>query len=108
MAISFEWDKDFRGNEILLVRKTRGKISISELQEGLSKNYNFLGGWAVIIKATEEAGYQCVPGAGELKGDVVELRRVDDWEDCPICAAVLAADYCPHCGEHLIKKERET
>ena len=102
MAIKFEYGKDSRDNEILLAIKTRGKITISELQEQLSNDYRYQGTWAVIIKAQEESGYQGWGGGQEPKEDVVELRRVDEWENCPICAALLSPiDYCQHCGERL-------
>jgi len=102
VALKFEWDKNIHGKDVLLARKSRGKITISELQEELSKNYNFLGHWAVIVKASDESGYQGWGDNDVPKGDIIELHRVDDWDDCPICAAVISGvDYCPHCGDSI-------
>lgn len=102
MALSFEWDKDLHGADILLVRKTRGKISVPELQEEMRKNYGYHGAWAILFKAQEESGYQGWGDEQDPKGDVLELYRIDDGETCPLCAvAYSGVTYCPHCGERL-------
>lgn len=98
---NFEWDKDRHGKSILRVQKSRGKISITELQEELSRDYRFCGAWAVVFAARED-GFQCWGGEETAKGDVLELYPVNDGEDCPICAAVYSGvEYCPHCGERV-------
>jgi predicted amidophosphoribosyltransferase len=34
----------------------------------------------------------------------VALLIIEDYETCPICAAVYeGVEYCPHCGERLRK-----
>ena len=97
--LKFEWGSDLRGISILVARKSRGKITVSELQEAMSRDYRYNGGWALIFKAKDDS-YQ---GWGEEpKGDAVELYRVDDWETCPVCAVVLSGvEYCPHCNERI-------
>ena len=99
--LSFEWDKDVHNRDILLARKARGKITVAELQEELSKNCNYHGGWAILFKAQEDT-YQGWGDIDEPKGDILELYHVADWCDCPVCAAVFCGiEYCPHCGERI-------
>lgn len=101
MGISFEWDRDLRGNSVLLARKSRGKISIAELQEAMERDYRYQGSWAAIFKVSEDS-YQGWGGGSEPKGDVVELYQIGDGENCPVCAAVFSGiECCPHCGERL-------
>lgn len=108
MALTFEWDKDIYGRSVLIARKSRGKISIAELQEEMSRDYRYNGGWAIIVRAQEES-YQGWGGGEEPKGDVVELYQLGEDESCPVCAAVYrGVDYCPHCGEKLREGEQWT
>lgn len=88
MALEFEWGENYNGDSILLAKKSRGKISIKELQEELCRKEQFCGAWAVIVRVREDGGYQGWGDIEEPKGDVIELYRVDDYEKCPICAAV--------------------
>jgi len=105
MNITFEFDNDLRGIEVLLARKSRGKISISEIQEAMRDDNRFQGGWWAIVFKTQEESYQGWGDINQPKGDVLELYRVDDLEACPICATVLSVDYCRHCGEQIIEPQ---
>jgi hypothetical protein len=101
MAVTFEWGEDLHGRSVLLARKARGKISVSEIQEVMMRDERYHGAWAVLFRAREDSGYQGW-GDDEPKGDVLELYQVGDGEKCPLCAAIYAGvDYCPHCGEML-------
>lgn len=101
MALKFEWDEDVHGNSVLLARKARGKISISELQDEMGRDYRFNGAWAIVFQ-TREDSYTGWGGGEELKGDVLELYQINDDEKCPVCAAIYkSVDYCQHCGEKL-------
>jgi len=104
--ITFEWDKDIRGNEILLATKTRGKITIPELQEALRKDYRYQGsGWAITFKVFEDGGYIGWGDAEDPKGDILELYRIDEYDECPICRKLLSPiEYCNHCGEKLAQE----
>ncbi|MDR1061787.1 MAG: hypothetical protein LBL83_11400 [Clostridiales bacterium] len=100
--IDFEWEKNCHGQDILVARKKRGKISIAELQEAMGKDCRYRGGWAAIFAAREESGYQGWGGGEEPKGDALELYRVEDWATCPICAAAFCGiELCPHCGMRI-------
>ena len=99
--LKFEWDEDSRKIPVLIARKSRGKITVAELQEAMSRDYHYEGGWALIFKAKGDS-YQGWGGGEEPKGDIVELYRVDDWDTCPVCAVVLSGiECCPHCGESI-------
>jgi len=101
MGITFEWDNDIRGRSILLARKKRGKITVAELREELSRDWRYSGAWALIVRAQEES-YQGWGGGEEPKGDALELYQIGDGEECALCAAVFnGIDYCPHCGERI-------
>lgn len=103
--LKYEWDRDRNGNSVLLVRKSRGKISISELQEELSNDYRFNGVWAVVFAAREDS-YQGWDGGETPKGDILEVYPIQDGESCPACAAVYqGVEYCPHCGEQLREEQ---
>jgi DNA-directed RNA polymerase subunit RPC12/RpoP len=67
----------------------------------MSRNYNFCGGWALIVKVREES-YIGWGGMDEPKGDVLELYQIGDGADCPVCAVTYAGvEFCPHCGERI-------
>ena len=103
--LKFEWGTDLRGNSVLLARKSCGKITVAELQEELSRDYRYQGHWGIIFKADEESGYQGWGDHIAPKGDVIELYRIGDGENCPICTEVFSGiDYCPHCGEQIKEK----
>lgn len=106
MALSFEWDEDMRGKSVLVARKSRGKISINELQEEMSRDYRLEGAWVVFVRAKEDS-YQGWGDNEEPKGDVVSLYPINDDEDCPVCAVTFSGvDYCPHCGEKIREEQR--
>jgi len=102
VALTFEWDKDIYGRDILLVRKKRGKITIAELQEELSRDWRYCGGWVLIVRAREDA-YVGWGDNEDPKGDVLELHQIEDGAACPLCAAVYSGveDHCPHCGKRI-------
>jgi len=105
--ITFEHSKDLRGNDVLLAIKKRGKISITELQEAMQVSRYYAGsGWAVLFKVFEDSGYSGWFDEEQGKGDILELYRIDDFENCPVCADTLVVNYCPHCGERI--KEAST
>jgi len=82
-----EWDRDAQGDGVLVVRKARGKIGVSELEDYL--RCNLVGRWqrryAILLNASEET---CgAPGLFEsdTAGDCVVLYPVDPDADCPVC-----------------------
>lgn len=104
-GITFEWDKNIYGKSVLVIRKARGKLTLSEIEELLRYEnrgaYN--GRYAILVNCAEAT----CGGAGwgdetEQRGDTVALCEISANEDCPVCGAMLPEkDYCPHCGESL-------
>lgn len=108
-GITFEWEQDFHGNNLLVIRKSRGKLTIREIGDLLLYGGGGLrnGRYAIIINASESAyGGSGWDDGTEPKGDVVELVQLEPFEKCPMCAAMLPdPDYCPECGFPL-KQEK--
>lgn len=103
--LTAEWDTDITGRYVLLVKKSRGKITIDELTEFLLWDSRFTNhAYAIVIRVYEN---MC-EGSGwdieEAKGDVVELYQLEDGDDCPVCGSLLVYQNCPECGAELRKK----
>ena len=96
------WDNDCYGNQVLVVRKSRGKINHQELSEFLLYQFRHYGFYINIINANESV----VGGNGMMldddpKGDIITLYRYDPDEECPVCRKITLPDYCPECGNGL-------
>lgn len=103
--LTAEWDEDLIGRPVLLVRKSRGKITVDELIDFLLRDWRFTNrAYAMVIKVNES---MC-EGSGwdmeEPKGDVVELYQLEDGDDCPVCGSILVYQNCPECGAELRKR----
>lgn len=104
-GITYEWEKNIYGSSVLIIRKSRGKLTLQEIEELLryERGGIFNGRYAILLNCSEAT----CGGAGwgdetEPRGDIVELCEVQSEEECPICKAMLPdKDYCPHCGESL-------
>lgn len=97
------WDENYQGRSVLLFEKTRGKISVREIEDYLlyEERQKFAGCYAILIRATES----CLGGSGwddgsEPKGDSLELFPIEEYESCPVCGEMTPPYlYCPRCGE---------
>ena len=97
------WDENYQGRSILLFEKTRGKISVREIENYLlyEEGQKFAGCYAILIRATES----CCGGSGwddgsVPKGDSLELFPIEEYESCPVCGEMTPPYlYCPRCGE---------
>lgn len=104
-GISFESGNDEYGNLLLTIRKSRGKLTIREIEDLLLYGDGGVrnGHYALIINASESACGGCGLDDGtEPKGDAVTLIQLETYGKCPVCAAMLPEpDYCPDCGKKL-------
>jgi hypothetical protein len=86
--ISIVTDQNERGNELLILKKARGKINLSEIEDLLryENGGQYQGQYIIAINATENTcGAQWEDGLEE-KGDTVVLQLVElDWGFCPVC-----------------------
>lgn len=102
-GITAECGKDFAGNCTLWVRKVRGKLTVSEIEELLLYEGNGLysGQWIIHINASESGcGNSGWDDGAEPKGDTVMLIQILEQESCPICGKLAPPfEYCPTCGE---------
>ena len=90
-GITLERSSDAYGNNILVIKKARGKLSIGEIEDILQyeEGGRFNGHYVIYIRATEST----YGGSGWMdetqpKGDVVELLEILESENCPICKRV--------------------
>lgn len=94
-------------NEVFVLRKSRGKLSLDDIGEFLQQEKQgfYQGNYVICLNATESA----MGGSGwfeeDSKGDCVEVIRINGEVNCPVCSKMLPPDYCPDCGATLSKKE---
>lgn len=106
--ITFEWVENVYGQPVLVLRKSRGKLSIGEIIDVLhhENRGQLQGHYAIILNASEATR----EGSGwmdeiEPKGDEVELLQLLEGDICPVCQKLLPDfQYCPNCGEELNKQ----
>lgn len=105
--INIQWDEDIYGNSLLLIQKNRGKLNLDEVVDTLRYDWRLQGHYVMILNATEATcGADWDFFEEEKKGETWELYRVEEGEKCPVCNKISPLmQYCPECGQELIKKE---
>ena len=98
--LKHHWTEDYRGNSALCIEKSRGKISLDELEEYLRYEARIHSHFMIMINASESAGDIGWP-VEEPKGDRMLLYEYSGDDNCPLCASIMPPEYCPHCGEKL-------
>ena len=95
------WTEDYRGQSVLCVEKSRGKISLAELENYLLHEARIHSHWIIIINASEGA---CDVGwpLAEEQNDKVFLYEYSGEDTCPLCAYIMPPEYCPHCGKQIV------
>ncbi len=101
-GITVEQEYTESGAMRAIVRKSRGKLTVEEIQDALRESVVESGGgcyhFVVIIKATEDTGYQGWMD-DEDRGDTVELWEIFEGDTCPVCGQLTPPfDNCPNCG----------
>lgn len=94
MAIKSEATVDDLGRTIVTLTKSRGKLTMAEIQEYLQQHMP--GVYAILLRAREDA-YDDWPI--ETTGDAQDLYLYDN--DCPICGHEPPDGHCPKCGANL-------
>ena len=95
-------DRDHHDVEVVRIQKSRGKLTLSEIEDILryEDNQRWLGHYVILLNCSEAT----LDGPGlfdedEPKGDAVALYRIDEGEFCPVCGEYTPPFlYCPNCG----------
>lgn len=95
-------DRDHHGTEVVRIQKSRGKLTLSEIEEILRYEYNqrWVGHYVILLNCSEAT----LDGPGifdedEPAGDAVDLYRIEEGEFCPVCGEFTPPFlYCPNCG----------
>lgn len=110
IIVESSWDNSERFM-VLNLKKKRGKISLSEIEDFLryESGGQYHGHYAIIINAIEST----CGGSGwiddiEPAGDCVTLYPLEEQSYCPCCGKVIPfIDYCPACGADLEKERNQ-
>lgn len=107
-SISNEYDG--RGQSMVRIVKRRGKLTLDEICDVLrfDGHQQWNGHYAIILNCSEAT----LGGNGlyldENSGDAVDLLRLDDFDECPVCGKMLPPfEYCPSCGKGWNESEKE-
>lgn len=103
-GISIESGQSDLGQDVYLIKKSRGKLSVDEITEFLQRENNgfYQGLYIIVVNATESAtgGSGWYPDEPST-GDEVEVFQLVGEEHCPACSRLIPPDYCPECGVTL-------
>lgn len=89
------------GEFVVQVKKARGKLTIDEIAETLTRSSEGLEGmYTLILRCTGEALEGNCYMDDEDPGDAATLYRLEEDERCPVCGRITPPfEYCPACGE---------
>lgn len=106
VKLTAEWDMDAFGNSVLILRKKRGKIALSDISEFLMYERQLYGNFVLFVRSSESMMGGCgwFDDLNQPQGDAVELYEYQPEDGCPICGHLAPPEYCPHCGT-LIAEE---
>lgn len=88
-----------RGTDTYLIKKSRGKLTLDDVEESLREK-GFEGFICIVLKITQD-GYAGWGDEDENK-DQVFASIVDDGLTCPVCKQLTPLiSYCPECGKRI-------
>jgi hypothetical protein len=95
-----ELPRRLQGTETYLVTKTRGKLTLDEIEEAL-KAKGLEGWFCIVLRVADEDTYTGWE-LEEPKGDMVYVSFIDEACDCPVCRQLTPfIGYCPECGHRI-------
>lgn len=103
-GITVRGDYDFHDRSVTIVEKSRGKLTIDEIEDALRTNDRglYCGNYVLLLRCGEAT----LGGSGwddyeEPKGDSVALYAVGEADECPVCSRLVPPyQYCPECGSN--------
>lgn len=101
-GITIERTCDLHDRPIVRIAKRRGRLSLEEVGD-LLRHEGFgewWGHYAIVLNCTESTiGGNGLFDFDEPKGDTLDLYKIDEGEECPICGQFTPPYvYCPDCG----------
>lgn len=106
MTLRAEWLMDselhpaLRGTETYRVTKTRGKLTLEDIEESLAKAG--MEGWSVILLKIGLDQYSGWGDSERPEGDQVLVTVIDEGLLCPVCKQLTPyIHYCPECGKKI-------
>ena len=101
-GITIERTCDLHDRPIVRITKRRGRLSLEEVGD-LLRHEGFgewWGHYAIVLNCTESTiGGNGLFDFDEPKGDTLDLYKIDEGEECPVCGQFTPPYvYCPNCG----------
>ena len=101
-GITIERTCDLHDRPIVRITKRRGRLSVEEVDD-LLRHEGFgewWGHYAIVLNCTESTiGGNGLFDFDEPKGDTLDLYKIDEGEECPVCGQFTPPYvYCPNCG----------
>ena len=101
-GITIESAYDYHDNDVVIIKKSRGKLTLTEIEDLLryEDHQRWCNHYAILLNCSEAS----IGGAGyfdedEPKGDAVRLYPIEEGEFCPVCGNYVPPfRYCPTCG----------
>ena len=110
MAAKLTMEYGDRPGEVILMKK-KGKITFDEVMRFFHDPERLLmfDGALVVTAFRVNSERDMFPYSelisGEPEGDEQSVWIVDDGSSCPICGQEIYLQYCPQCGENLLRKK---
>lgn len=101
-GITIERTCDLHDRPIVRITKRRGRLSLEEVGDLL--RHEGFGEWWGALRHRPQLYRVTIGGNGlfdfdEPKGDTLDLYKIDEGEECPICGQFTPPYvYCPNCG----------
>lgn len=96
--ITIEQKYDYTGKLVYMVRKSRGKLTLEEIQQALREAQ--VEGLAAIMFNLDCSYNESIED--HVDCDRISVMAFSDYDDCPVCSHLSPIRYrCPECGRKL-------